>query len=957
MFARKLPPRRAAVALFGLVTTVLALAAAPPPALAHDVEGLDLHAIVEHVGQRIPATAEGAGESAAHKAYVKLGKLLAKESHHGLADDLAKLAAVAKAVSKALAADATLRNLLDAALQEASHALEHEPGSIESLIGQISSQKSQLKIEKATLKARDAHVASEELEDKAKALKGFAKAAKGFAKAEASAEKLIDKQGGPAAQNLPAVPGNIYTVAGTGIGGRNGDGVEARRTNLYWVEEIKLGPDGLLYILDWNNHILRRREADGTIKTIAGTGVPGDTEGPALDMAFNHPSALAFDDKGRVFIAAWHNHKVKVYDPTGETPVVYTIAGGPAGNSGDGGPATDARFNLVPGVLLLPEGHPFGGGDLLATDATNQCVRIIRLATDPMTDDNIAGVTVQTGKVERIFGTNGAEGWEGDGGPAANAKLAFSRAQNAESDGRMAIDNAGNVYVVSGKAHVIRKISPDGMISTVAGSGVAGFSGDGGPATEAKLNFPADIEVAPDGTLFISDQFNHVVRKVSPDGTIATIAGVPGQIGYSGDEGPATAALLHRPSGLELDASGNLYVCDKNNSVLRVIASAAPGALLLPKAPYRLPALVRGAPPAKGASGTIDTFAGVGLPAYDGDGKLALDTAFYWPQDIAVNPSTGLLYIVDWNNHMIRRVEADGRVVRVAGVGQLGDTNGPALDVRLNHPTDIAFHPISGELYIATWHIDKIKRLNSSDNTIVAVSKPDGRRFFSGDGGDFSLAELNLPSSVKFDAAGNMFIGDEGNRRVRYVSAATNIIETIVGVGTAGFSGDGGDGREAELNLPVGQSAQPGGRVCLDPTGAYLYIADTDNHRIRRVVVATNIITTVAGNGTAAYSGDGGPATSAALFSPVDVDCDAQGNLYICERDGHTVRKVTWSDEAAGIGAIATVAGTGAKGYSGDKGAATSAALSLPSGIFVDRSNGRLYIADTYNSVVRVVWE
>src|SRR5207249_152920 len=129
------------------------------------------------------------------------------------------------------------------------------------------------------------------------------------------------------------------------------------------------------------------------------------------------------------------------------------------------------------------------------------------------------------------------------------------------------------------------------------------------------------------------------------------------------------------------------------------------------------------------------TFAGDGTSGFNGDGLAALDTELYWPQDIAVHPDTGLVYVVDWNNHRIRRVEAGGLVQTVVGLGQLGDTNGPALEVRMNHPTDIAFHPTTGELYIATWHIDKVKKLNASDNTISAVSKVDGKRAFTGDGG------------------------------------------------------------------------------------------------------------------------------------------------------------------------------------------------------------------------------
>jgi len=307
---------------------------------------------------------------------------------------------------------------------------------------------------------------------------------------------------------------------------------------------------------------------------------------------------------------------------------------------------------------------------------------------------------------------------------------------------------------------------------------------------------------------------------------------------------------------------------------------------------------------------------------------------------------------VDWNNHRIREVQSSGNVRTIAGVGELGDTNGPALDVRLNHPTDVAFNPVDGELYIAAWHIDKVKKLVSADNTIVAVNKADGKRAYTGDGGLVSAAEMNLPSSVKFNAAGDMFIADQGNRRIRWVNHVDQFIDALVGDGTAGYGGDEGDGLLAKLNLSAGQNAQPSGRICLDPTEQYLYIADTDNHRVRRYDVTNDEITTIAGDGTAGYLGDGAAATAGRLSSPVDVDCDAAGNVYICDRDNHCVRKVTLSS-----GFISTVVGTGVAGYSGDKGAATGAALRTPSGIYVDRVSGRLYIADTYNSVVRVVWE
>jgi sugar lactone lactonase YvrE len=937
--------RRAAPAL---AAAVLAAALALPAAAHEGLPGVRFGDLEEYVGERLEATAEG--DPKVHAAYVRAGRILQRESAGKLAVEVAKVAALRKEWGRRLASDGGLGVLLNAALEEIRVALAARPEAFEEDMDDVEGKRRRSP-ERAAVQARDlALEARSGALDAGKRLVLQGRSARGWAKAAVLVEKAVARQGGPVEGTVAAETGRIYAAIGTGSGGFNGDGRAARRSSLYWVEEVKFGPDGNLYILDWNNHMLRRRESDGTLSRVCGKGSPGDSEGDPLETELNHPSAVDFDAAGRVYIAAWHNHKVKVFDPTGEAPTVYTIAGTIQGNSGDGDVATAAKFNLLPGILRIPAGHPLGEGNLLATDAANQCVRRILVGTAPETATNVAGVEVTTGEIERLWGT-GTQGHGGDGGPAAEATLGFAKAQNAESDGRMALDAAGNVFLVSGVENVIRKVAPDGTITTVAGDGTAGHSGDGGAATDARLRFPSDVAVAADGTLYISDQLNHVIRRVDPEGTITTFAGSPGIAGSTGDGGPASAALLRRPAGLELDADGNLWVCDKGNSVVRVIPTTTPG-LAVPVAPYFLPAAALGRPPAKGTAGVIETYAGTGVSSFNGDGLPARETDFYWPQDVAVEPASGLLHVVDWNNHRIRRVEDDGTVSPVMGVGELGDTDGPALAVRMNHPTDIAFHPVTGELHVATWHTDRVKRLVASSHVVETVNRPDGKRAFSGEGLHVSFAEFNLPSSVKFDGAGNMYVGDAGNRRVRRVDATTGAITTIAGTGEAGFSGDEGPGVEATFNLPVGQSAQPAGRICIDPTNAYLYVADTDNHRVRRLDLVSGDIDTVAGDGFAAYDGDGSAATAASLSSPTDVDCDAAGNLYICDRDNHAVRKVTLA-----TGLITTVAGTGVAGYEGDGGPGSSALLNLPSGIFVDRSSGRLFVADTFNGVVRVVWE
>lgn len=927
------------------------LSAAPVWAGGDSHQATTLDTIIAHCQTQ---ASDPATPASMRKRYTALDRILKKaDPKNLLSRRIAKMEAIAKALKKKLAADQTMAAMLNDVLDTAAHDVETQPDGVSIELGELSSTTTRDKFEKKALAIYQAWVTERGARaDQATKARHLRRLAKRYEALLGSAQKSVQKQGGPAPVTVEADANKVYTYVGTGAPGFNGDGREARRSSLYFVEEMAFAPDGTLVILDWNNHMLRRLKADGTLERICGSGVPGDSEGDPMQTALNHPSSVAFDADGRIFIAAWHNHKVKVYDPRGPTARVYTIAGTTQGNAGaDGSLATDAKYNLLPGILRLPN------GDLLTADAANQVIRKVALST-PSEAVNVAGVTVETGPISRFAGTTGQTGITGDGGDKLSAKLAFSKAQDAEPDGRMQRDAAGNIYVVNGVMHVIRKIAPDGVITTFAGNGTAGYSGDGGQATAAQLNRPSDIALGADGSVFISDSNNHVIRKVATDGVITTFAGTGTTPGKPVDGESIATALFDRPAGLEIDAHGNLFVADRYNSVIRVITSAAPGGLKVPVAPYVLPLPERGVPPTKSTAGTIDTYAGSGTLGFNGDHK-ALDTNLYWPQDVTVDPSTGVgggeLYLLDWNNHRVRKVGSDGNLVTIAGSGELGDTTGPAESVRMNHPTDLAFNPQDGALWIAGWHTDKILRLDPSAHTISYQAG--GPRNFAGDGGPPSAALLNIPSSVKFDAAGNWFVADEGNRRIRAVTLNNNQINTIAGTGNEDPLNDDGPAALASLAFPVGQSAQPGGRIALSPDDRYLYIADTNHHRVRRIDLQSvdKTITTVAGTGSAGFSGDGGDAKAAQLASPVDVDCDADGNLYIADRDNHAIRKVT-----VATGVITSLVGDGTEGFRGDGGPSTAARLRSPSGLFVVRSGaqaGRIYISDTYNGVIRVIWE
>jgi DNA-binding beta-propeller fold protein YncE len=359
-----------------------------------------------------------------------------------------------------------------------------------------------------------------------------------------------------------------------------------------------------------------------------------------------------------------------------------------------------------------------------------------------------------------------------------------------------------------------------------------------------------------------------------------------------------------------------------------------------------------GQPVTKGPTGSIDTYAGTGAQGVDPQPRSALASSFSNPVDVAID-GDGRLHIVDLNNNQIRRLDPDGLVRPVAGNGRLGDRVGPPLESELHHPSGIAFLPLPGTFLIAGWHSARVVRLDASSGNLVYAAGS-GELGFAGDGGNATSAVVDYPSGVVFAADGSWYVADQGNRRVRRVDGATNVIDTVAGSGLVGFAGDGGPARDAAFDLPSGQTAEVTGRICLSPDGRFLYIADTGNHRVRRVDLLDpdHVIDTYAGDGEPASEGDGGTATAASIFSPVDVECDDSGNLFICERDGNRVRRV---DRETGI--ITTVAGTGERGFTGDGGPASQAALDGPTGITVDRVRGRLYVADTLNQVVRVIWE
>ncbi|MFJ7418673.1 RICIN domain-containing protein [Streptomyces uncialis] len=334
---------------------------------------------------------------------------------------------------------------------------------------------------------------------------------------------------------------SISTIAGTGVAGSAGDDGPAGAAQSNRPYGIAVDSTGTLYFSDYSGHRVRRITTDGKITTVAGTGTPGNRGdgGPAVSAQLNCPRGVAVDSAGAVYIVDANNHRVRKIAADGR---ISTVAGtGVAGFSGDNGQATAAQLNLPLGVAVDSTGV------LYVTEYHNHRVR--RITTD--------------GKISTFAGS-GVGGFRGDGGPAVSAQL--NRPYG------VAVDSAGDVYVADAENHRVRKVTTDGKISTVAGTGAAGFGGDGGPAASAQLNFPVEVVIDSTGILYVPELRNQRVRRITTDGKIGTVAGT-GTAGFSGDDAAAASAQLNQPYGVAVDCVDALHIADHGNNRIRKIAS------------------------------------------------------------------------------------------------------------------------------------------------------------------------------------------------------------------------------------------------------------------------------------------------------------------------------------------------------------------------------------------------
>ena len=542
---------------------------------------------------------------------------------------------------------------------------------------------------------------------------------------------------------------------------------------------------------------------------------------------------------------------------------------------------------------------------------------------------------------------NGIAGFSGDGVPALKSSLNFPAG--------LAFDK-GNLYVADRNNHRIRKIDSKGIISTVAGTGIPECCNDNGLAVEAHLHFPSDIDVDTVGNLYISDRSNNRIRKVNSDGIITTIAGL-GKPGYGGDFGPADKALLKYPFGISLDNKGNFYIADRGNNRVRKIDQR----------------------------GIITTIAGDGTHSFGGDYGPANQSSLAFPTDVIVD-SLGMVYIADRNNNRVRKIDRLGVITTLMGLSQTefnGD-NEISAETTLHLPFALALNGEDRLLVVDRNHF-RVREVRLQSNQVETIAG-NGTFLFRGDGGPGGGATLDAPSGIAVDSKGNVLFADRLHQRIRRVGS-NGILETVIGNGKQGNEGNGRPGIEATLHLP---------EVLVMDREDNIYLTQrTGNAWIIRKSNAEGIITHFAGNGRQGNTGDGGPAIEASFHTISDIAADGSGNIFIADSINRNIRKVDKNgvistiaeanleglgtevhpngivvDKAGSIffsdsgsskvykidtnGAITLIAGTGDFGDHGDEGLALEAGLRSPGGLAIG-PDGFLYIAEQTTHRIRRV--
>jgi sugar lactone lactonase YvrE len=729
--------------------------------------------------------------------------------------------------------------------------------------------------------------------------------------------------------------GIISTYAGTGSTSLTADGLQATSTNLHQPHDVKGDYAGNIYYSDTHHSIVRMIDTSGIVTTVFGTAAgPGGFSSGIVDRlsANNGPLGLWLDSLSTIYFSDGNSiHSGVDGTPTSQpssnptmclTYVDMKLVAGTAntGYSGDKGPATSAQIKSK--SLWV---HP-NNGDIYFADASNFRIR---------------KVTGSNGIISTFAGT-GLQSSNGTTGPIGS--VSFGRL------GGIVGDTAGNTLFFSDDSFVWKYNFTSGIAAVIAGTVSTGFAGDLGPAIAAQLDFPYNLWLTTGNDLYIADQCNNRIRKITSTGIITTVAGSGaigcGTGGYSGDFDQARNAQLNSPYGVYMDTVGKIFIADLSNFRIRVVS----------------------------ASGIITTYAGTGIDVpFTQDSAQATSTNINEPTDVK-GDSVGNIYYSDYNYCIIRMIARSGIVTTIFGTaGSPGFSGGlvPRLSA-INNPSGIwldsrATMYFSDENSIHRSVDDtptsqpsrQPTRQPSNQPTCLPTGQPSrqpssnptmsltylnmkhiagtGTSGFNGDGGPATSAQIQSRHFWVDPNHGNIYLADTTSYRIRKIAASTGIISTFGGTGTNSNAGTAGPIETVSFSALGG--------IVGDTDGNSLYFSDFTH--IWKHSFTTGIVSVIAGTSTAGFTGDNGPATSAQLNDPLGVWLTTGGDLYFADGSNHRIRKISSSGNI-----ISTVAGVDTTGNT--NGPASSAKFNYPNGVYMD-TTGRLFIADYTNRKIRAL--
>ena len=671
-----------------------------------------------------------------------------------------------------------------------------------------------------------------------------------------SAQELtITTFAGP--QELPGVTDGIGTAARFG----KPAGLAVDRT-------------GNVYVADEKTHSIRKVSPSGAVTTLAGQFyMPGSDDGSNVQARLYRPLGVAIDDAGIVYVADTSTNSIRRVTPAGE---VTTVAGDIFRGSADGKGRAAGFYH--PGALAIGK-----DGMIYVADTLNHTIR--KMSPD--------------GTVTTIAGSPGESGAKNGVGSAARFYLPNG----------IAVDEAGNLFVVETWSQTIRKITPTGTVSTFCGAYDQGGAING-PCSVARFNYPVGIAIDQHGDIFVADTYNYCVRKITPEGQVTTVAGVPGQ--PDAIDGPLSRARLDRPRGIAIDASGAIYVSEEYDATIRKISD-----------------------------GQVTTIAGLAVwPTRANRNGTGTYARFNYPVGIAPD-SSGNLYVSDRDNYTIRKITPEAEVTTLAGrPGIEGYADGTGGSAMFAAPKGVACDA-AGNIFVADAQSNTIRKITPT-GVVTTLAGLGGVVSVPGSAdGQGSAARFNFPWGLAADKVGNLYVTDSRNHAIRKVTPA-GIVTTMAGRAGAAGTADG-IGAAARFNEPHGVAADEAGNV---------YVADTENHTIRRISPEGSV-TTIAGK-AGQYGHADGPGTDARFWRPGALALDRDGTILVADTFNYTIRRID------GAGVVTTVAGLATDvdfGFLGGLGTADGtggeAQFYSPGGIAVDPA-GRVFIADSGNSTIRL---